>query len=381
MNEDIMDIPEKTGEKKDKKGLPLFAIISLALGGISAILYVSFMLSTGFSDFFNRYISSVLRAALAYATGWIPFSLGEYLLLLSPLLIVGAAIYGCTRYVDTWRDVFIYCANLLSVIALVLSVFVMGFAPAYRGTTLDKKLGIDRQNVSTEELYDTAIILSGMVNEERKNVIYSGSTDFSVMPYGIDEMNDRLMDAYRKACERYDFIPSLDSNVKPVMLSELMSYTHITGIYSFYTGEANINVAFPDYTIPFTAAHELAHQRGVAREDEANFMAFLVCMDSDDPYIRYSAYLNLFEYVASALYSASPELYGCVMSTLDREVRLEMQAYSRFFEKYRDSTAGKVSATVNNTSLILQGTEGTKSYGMVVDLAVAYYRSNEGQTQ
>ena len=381
MNEDIKDMPEKAGEKKDKKRLPLFAIISLALGGISAILYVCFMLSEGFSDFFNRYISSVLRAALAYATGWIPFSLGEYLLLLSPLLIVGAAIYGCTRYVDTWREVFIYCANLLSVIAIVLSVFVMGFAPAYRGTTLDQKLGIDRENVSVEELYNTAIILSERVNEERKSVIYSGSTDFSVMPYGIDEMNDRLMEAYARASDKYEFIPSLNSRVKPVMLSELMSYTHITGIYSFYTGEANINVAFPDYTIPFTAAHELAHQRGVAREDEANFMAFLVCVDSDDPYIRYSAYLNTFEYVVSALYSASPELYGCAMATLDSEVRLEMQAYSRFFEKYRDSTAGKVSATVNNTSLIIQGTEGTKSYGMVVDLAVAYYRSNEGQTQ
>ena len=140
MNEDIKDMPEKAGEKKDKKRLPLFAIISLALGGISAILYVCFMLSEGFSDFFNRYISSVLRAALAYATGWIPFSLGEYLLLLSPLLIVGAAIYGCTRYVDTWREVFIYCANLLSVIAIVLSVFVMGFAPAeeWEGKSLVK---------------------------------------------------------------------------------------------------------------------------------------------------------------------------------------------------------------------------------------------------
>ena len=62
------------------------------------------------------------------------------------------------------------------------------------------------------------------------------------------------------------------------------------------------------------------------------------------------------------------------MNTLPLPVRAEMQAYSAFFDKYRDSTASKVSETVNNTSLILQGTEGTKSYGMVVDLAVAYYK-------
>ena len=145
-------------------------------------------------------------------------------------------------------------------------------------------------------------------------------------------------------------------------------------MYSFFTGEANINVAFPDYTIPFTAAHELSHQRGIAREDEANFMAFLVCIDSDDAYIRYSGYLNLLEYVLSALYSASPVLYYSVIETVSPEIRAEMQAYSKFFEKYRNSTASKVSETVNNTSLILQGTEGTKSYGMVVDLAVAYYK-------
>ena len=47
----------------------------------------------------------------------------------------------------------------------------------------------------------------------------------------------------------------------------------------------------------------MAHQRGIAREDEANFIAFLVCMASDDPYIRYSGYLEVYEYVASSLYS------------------------------------------------------------------------------
>ena len=194
------------------------------------------------------------------------------------------------------------------------------------------------------------------------------------MPYGISIMNDRLIDAYGTACDKYSFVQKLDSRLKPVMLSELMSYTHITGVYSFFTGEANINVAFPDYTIPFTAAHELSHQRGIAREDEANFMAFLVCIDSEDAYVRYSGYFNLLEYVLSALYSASPALYYSVIETVAPEIRAEMQAYSKFFEKYRNSTASKVSETVNNTSLILQGTEGTKSYGMVVDLAVAYYK-------
>ena len=114
----------------------------------------------------------------------------------------------------------------------------------------------------------------------------------------------------------------------------------------------------------------------MAREDEANFVAFLVCMESDDHYIRYSAYLNLYEYVASALYSADPQLYREANAKLSTHVKYEMSAYSEFYEKYRDSVAADVSETVNNTFLTIQGTEGTKSYGMVVDLAVAYIVGN-----
>jgi len=151
-----------------------------------------------------------------------------------------------------------------------------------------------------------------------------------------------------------------------------MTYTHISGVYTMFTGEANINVNYPDYVIPYTAAHELAHQRGIARENEANFVAFLVCLESEDPYIRYSGYLNMYEYVASALYSASPAYYSQVLASLDMRVRYEMIAYSEFFDRYRENVVAEVSEAVNNSYLVIQGTEGTKSYGMVVDLAVAY---------
>jgi hypothetical protein len=197
---------------------------------------------------------------------------------------------------------------------------------------------------------------------------------FSVMPYSLSEMNDKLLDAYDVFCAKHKFIDHYDSRLKPVMLSELMNYTHITGVYSYFTGEANIDIAFPDYTIPYTAAHELAHQRGIAREDEANMVAFLVCMESDDAYIRYCAYLNMYEYVANALYRASPELYAKASGKLHADVKSEMIAYSNFFAKYQNSTAGSVSGAVNDTFLKFQGTEGTASYGMVVDLTVAYYK-------
>ena len=195
------------------------------------------------------------------------------------------------------------------------------------------------------------------------------------MPYSYADMNEHLMAAYDKASAKYDFIDDFHSRVIPVMLSEPMSYTHITGIYTFFTGEANINVNFPDYTVPFTAAHELAHQRGIAREDEANFVAFLVCMESDDVYIRYSGALNMYEYVVSALYSANYELYKESYKKQPKTIIEERIAFSEFFEKYRENTVADISEATNNAYLQSQGsTQGTRSYGMVVDLAVAYYR-------
>ena len=186
------------------------------------------------------------------------------------------------------------------------------------------------------------------------------------------------MDAYDKASAKYDFIDDFHSRVKPVMLSEPMSYTHITGVYTFFTGEANINVNFPDYTIPFTAAHELAHQRGIAREDEANFVAFLVCMESDDVYIRYSGALNMYEYVVSALYSANYELYKENYLKQPKAIIAERIACSEFFDKYRENVAANVSTTVNNAYITSHNQpQGVKSYGLVVDLVAAYMLSEK----
>ena len=362
--------------KKEKLRLPLISWIMYGSAAVCLPLYIAFLFSERFSDFFNRYISSVFRAALAHLTGWIPFSLAELALLLLPVIVFVITAAILRYYGESLKEMISSIICVLSALAFMFSSFTLGFAPAYRGSSLDKKLGIERTEVSVEELYTTAQILAKKVAEESENVSY-GIDGFSVMPYGYEEMNQKLIEAYSKTCDDYSFVQHLDSRLKPVMLSEAMSYTHITGVYTFFTGEANINVAFPDYTLPYTAAHELSHQRGIAREDEANFMAFLVCIRSEDAYIRYSAYLNLYEYVAGQLAGVDASRYTATYLLLPMNVRSEMAAYAEFYQKYRDSAASDVSETVNDTFLKLHGTEGTRSYGMVVDLAVAYYRDQD----
>lgn len=370
-------IPEDDVPAQPRRRIPLIFLIFYLFFALSALLFLACLFSPALADGVNRTLSAAIRAFLAHLTGWIPFSFAELLLLLSPVVLVSLILFGVRRFSNSWHDVMRYCLSLISILALVGGIFLSAFAPGYHGRTLDEKLALDKREVSASELYETAYLLLSAMNEELDEISFT-TDGFSCSPHDLKEMNRLLLDAYDTLGAEHDFIPRLKSRIKPVMLSRAMSYTHITGVYTFFTGEANLNVDFPDYTLPFTAAHELAHQRGIAREDEANFVAFLVCTASDDAYLRYCGYRNLFDHVISALYEAAPSMYSSLLAYAPRPILREMRAYSQFFDQYRDSIAADVSEVVNNTYLTIQGTEGTKSYGMVVDLAVAYFRVAEG---
>lgn len=362
--------PIKPGHEK----IPLFCKISLCIAALSLIIYAATCLSEKFADFFNRHVSSFFRLIFAKITNVLPFSLAELLIILLPVIGFMLIWYLLKFRCETVKTARITTVCILAISSLLFSSFVMCFSAGYRGASLDVKLGLDSQPVSPQELYDASDYLTERINELAPEIKYDES-GFSIMPYSFSEMNDKLIEAYSRFCEKHNFINNFKSKLKPIFLSEPLSYTHITGIYTYFTGEANINVNFPDYSIPFTAAHELAHQRGIAREDEANMMAFLVCMESDDPYIRYSAYTNVYEYVVSALYKADKDMYRNVRAKLSRSFYNEQVAFSKFFDKYEKSVASQVSGVVNDAYLQSQGTVGKRSYGMVVDLTVSYFKS------
>ncbi len=353
--------------------MPVFCLVLYGLALVSVGLYIATCQSVAFADWFNRTVSAAVRGVLSYLTGWLPFSLGELAIWMLPLTLFLVLRHAIKHYCGSWRSVTVYVGMMLSVVSLLFSLFVLTFTAGYRARPLNEKLDLEREKVSVTELYDTTVALVDAINAETENILFY-TNDFSIMPYTFAEMNDKLAEAYANFSESHGFLPHAYSRVKPVALSEVMSHMHITGVYSFFTGEANVNIGFPDYTIPSTAAHELAHQRGIAREDEASFLSFLVCIGSDDPYIRYSGYVMAYEYVAGALYSADSKLYYQAVGMLNPEVLAEQAAYRDFFKQYEDTVVSDISSSINNSYLQSQGTPGVKSYGMVVDLVVAYYR-------
>lgn len=353
--------------------VPLWCKICIGISLFSLIIHIISLNSAAFADFISGTIGTFTRFILAKLTMWLPFSFAELILISLPVWLF-LMIYFAVKAASSQKPYVYakYVCFLLCIILCVYSSFVLTLGTAYHGKTLDQKMGINAELVSAKELYDTASILVEGAEKELENVQFQYGSS-SVMPYDLNTMNKYLNEAAKKAADKYPFISKLSSNLKYVMLSEPMSYTHITGVYTFFTGESNININFPDYTIPFTAAHELSHQRGIARENEANFCAFLICMESDDPYIRYSAYVNMYEYFSSPLYSASSDLYYDLNARIDNRIKQEMRAFNEFFDKYEKNVVAEVSGTINDTYLQVQGQEaGSKSYGLVVDLAVAY---------
>ena len=354
--------------------LPKVSIVFFAIAAVCLVIYIAAIIFTPFADFFNRYVSSFFRGLLALITNILPFSLAEVLIISSPVILTILIVIAVRKYSDSWRSVGIYCLTVISVLSLFFSSFILTFGTGYYTSKFEEKLGIERTEVSAKELAETADWLISIVNAEIDNVEFAEKSS-SIMPYDLRKMNEKLLSAYKTVSEKYDFFPILTSYVKPIMLSEPMTYTHITGVYTFFTGEANLNTNSTDYTLPFTAAHEMAHQRGIAREDEANFTAFLVCANSDDPYIRYCGYMNLCEYVLNALYGADSKLWETCYKKLDPRAIYEMIAFSEFFDKYRESVAADISGAINDAYLQANNTAGTASYGLVVDLAVSYFKS------
>lgn len=360
--------PPRDIHRVSRAAIPIAAVVAAALA-----LLLAARLFPRFADGYNRTVGAAIRGFLAHLTSWFPFSLAEWLLYAVPLLVVGVAVYAYRRRSESWRTLFVYILDIVLVFGLLFALFAFSFGTGYCTTPLSKRLALEKAEVNAENLAAVAALLSAALAEQANGVAY-GEDGFSVMPYDMRELNEKLMAAYRPVCETYPFLQTLNSRVKPVLASKAMSYTHVTGVYTYFTGEANVNVHFPDYTLPFTAAHELAHQRGIAREQEANFVAYLVCAASDDPYLRYSGTLNLFEYVLVALRTTDEEAYRAVVSALDARVLGELRAYSAFFEKYRGAKAANVSEKVNDTYLKLQGSSaGTGSYALVVELAVSYF--------
>ena len=151
----------------------------------------------------------------------------------------------------------------------------------------------------------------------------------------------------------------------PTKLSRVslaLTHLNISGYYFPWTGEAHINEAMPRSEWARVAAHERAHQRGFARENEATVMGVLACLASGDPEVRYSGALGLFVSFDRDVARIGAEARKALWVLLPAGAADDLRAESAFWKAHEGAPA-RVSEKVNDTYLKAQGvTTGVASY-------------------
>lgn len=194
---------------------------------------------------------------------------------------------------------------------------------------------------------------------------------------------ESLSDSFGRGPEIYQNIArefsSLDIKpvrAKPLLCSRLQSILGFTGIYFPFTGEANVNVDAPACLVPSTIGHEMAHQRMVASELEANFVGIAACTSCDDVVFQYSGYLSGLINLCNALYPTAPDNWrGIVKETFNNELATDWNDNNAYWAAL-ESPAEEVAGNIYDGFLKSNDQElGLRSYGACVDLLVNYYRT------
>ena len=237
-----------------------------------------------------------------------PFSFAELLLYALALSLAAYLIYILIMLIARpFRLTRLF--SVLSRLALGLSVLFLVFSAFwglnYYAPPLTQQLDLDDGPFTYEQLLDTARWLENGVNGYAASVTRDtgGVSDFG----DFTELAKSAASGFSQLGSRYLFWSGSAVPVKAVLGSAALSYLGISGIYSPFTGEANVNALTPASNLPYTICHEMSHRLGVAPEQEANFMAFLACAGSDDARYQYSGYLAGFIYSYNAVYSVNKE--------------------------------------------------------------------------
>lgn len=318
-----------------------------------------------FAEWYTEHIYRVLTETVGRITGILPFSAAEaglYILILVLLVtFVGSVV---RKEKVKWL-----CHVILMMTFLFLS-FVMGCGINYHHVSFSEHSGVTAEGYSEQELAEVCRWLTEKVNETNDAVERDAD---GLLRLTCDE-RDAAVEAMQHLGETYSVLEGYYPRAKKVLLSEVLSWQGITGIYSPFTIEANYNRDIAKYNLPFTVCHELSHLRGFMEEQEANFIAFLACTESENREFQYSGYLLGWIYGMNELKILDEEQWREIRGSLEREIERDLQANSEFWKQY-EGKIEEISNRINDTYLKANGQEqGVESYNRMVDYIISYYR-------
>ncbi|HVR69745.1 MAG TPA: DUF3810 domain-containing protein [Vicinamibacteria bacterium] len=327
-----------------------------------------------------------LALLLASVSGLVRFSVGEALL----AILAGTTLFGLARLTcrvraakgQRLRLAGAAAARVLAAAGAVYLAFVLLWGLNYHRPpfAVITGLGTETTGVALAELEALSADLVVAANQARTAVPEDAQGVFRVAG-GVSGVLARSLDAVRGASTRYTALRGPFARPKPVLFSTGLSYLGISGIYLPFTAEANVNDILPDSQLPFTAAHELAHQAGIAPEDEANFVAYVACTRHPEADFRYSGWFNAALYALGALAQADAERARRRWEEWSPAVRRDLAALTAWNERYR-GPAETAARAVNDAYLKSQGVpEGVRSYAGMVNLLILERRARSAASR
>ncbi|MBL7711116.1 MAG: DUF3810 family protein [Chitinophagaceae bacterium] len=253
----------------------------MGAGILMACILLLNQLSGAAAEALFPYFFTPLQTLRCLLFGIFPFSIGDLLYLGLGLYL----LYALIVFVRRWRQrtKAMRARGLLRGLLLFLASYLlllMLWGLNYERPKLARQLSLDTGSVSQEELF---LFDSFLVH--RLNTLHSS---YTALP--LKQLSTIAANTYAQQNT------PMKVSVKPTLLGSSLAYFGIEGYFNPFTGEAQVDKGNPAFMQPFVVAHEMAHQTGIAAEDDANLLAYIRCMESGDPTFEYSACLNIWLY-------------------------------------------------------------------------------------
>ena len=321
----------------------------------------------GFSQWYVTKIYPLLVGSIGRLSGMVLFSIVEVILYILIVIIIAMVIITFRK-----KQFYNLFANIFIIASVLFFLYCSNCGVNYYRTSFADNQGYDAGSYSVEELKETCEWLTGKVNDW---AVCVNRDDEGVMYLSVNEQEEAVK-VMNNLGEIYPELAGYYPRPKALYNHWILSVQQLSGIYSPFTVEANYNGQMTDYNIPLTVCHELSHLKGFMQEEEANFIAFLACLQSEEADFQYGGYLLGWIHCMNLLYRTEYEAWEEIRAELSCKVEYDLKANSAFWDKY-DGAVAEVADRINDTYLKANGQkDGVKSYGRMADLIVIYYLKN-----
>lgn len=337
----------------------------IALG----IRYLAIQYPEATDELYSRKFFPGIRNVIDLTLGHLPFP-SVYLFIFSILFLVGLFIH---RFIQKtgWKSKILYTIrSLANGLGALVFFFLILWGFNYQRTPIFQQLALKPQALNLAQLKWEVGITTRLVVQSRNQV--TGDT----LAIGFTIRYPELEKLVRTNMGENLDILGLNFTGRPRTKMfpppGFMRKMGILGIYFPFTGESYIDPTLHPLEQPFTVAHEMAHSYGVTDEGEANFIAWVICSNSEDPLLRYSGQLRLLQYQMRDFYRMAPEEYKVWVKTLDPGIRNDLNSLRIASEAIKPFSL-ELSRKSNDLFLKSQGVKaGVNSYQQLPMLAYAW---------